>query len=195
MVLQQEKEKVSLKHAPPGSACQNTLPSSNWVIFDTSPTTRCQCIDGEVLGCQEPARPPWHRIKAGTNTARRQSGKPKRAQAREHPKTRPHSSRLHHRGVIGTWAFRRIFKGGNLIHMCTMKLAILYPASPPLSRTLFLALPRLQLNPRLTPYNLFLPSPTTKCHSVLLSETAQGFDHGILGSEGGQGFLILAGCS
>lgn len=38
MVLEQEKEKgqkVSFKHTPPGSACQNTLPSSNWVIFDT----------------------------------------------------------------------------------------------------------------------------------------------------------------
>lgn len=101
--------------------------------FLIPPTTWCQCIDGEVSGCQEPARPPWHRIKAGTNTARRQSGKPKCTQAQEHPKTWPHSSRLHHRGVIGTCAFRRIFKGANLIHMCTMKLAILYPASPPLS--------------------------------------------------------------
>lgn len=109
--------------------------------FLIPPTTRCQCIDGEVSGCQEPARPPWHRIKAGTNAARRQSGKLKRAQAQEHPKTWPHSSRLHHRGVIGTWAFRHIFKGGNLIHMCTMKLAILYPASPSLSCMCFLTPP------------------------------------------------------
>lgn len=107
-----------------------------------------------------------------------------------------HSSRLHHRGVIGTCAFRRIFKGANLIHMCTMKLAILYPASPPLSCLLFLALPQV-CNPTtdLAPYNLFLSSPTIKCHSVLLSESAQGFDHNILSSEGGQGCLILAGCT
>ncbi|KAI4811670.1 hypothetical protein KUCAC02_014547, partial [Chaenocephalus aceratus] len=57
-------------------------------------------IDGEVSGCQEPARPHWHRIKAGTNAARRQSGKPEHTQAQEHPKTWPHSSRLYHRGVI-----------------------------------------------------------------------------------------------
>lgn len=158
--------------------------------FLIPPTTWCQCIDGGVSGCQEPARPPWHRIKAGTNAARRQSGKPKRVQAQEHPKTRPRSSRLHHWGVIGTWAFRRNFKGGNLIHMCTMKLAILYPASPPLSCKLFIALPQV-CNPTtdLAPYDLFRSSPTLKCHSVLLSETAQGFDLDIWGSEGGQGML------
>ncbi|CAB1429109.1 unnamed protein product [Pleuronectes platessa] len=61
-----------------------------------SPT--CQRIDGEVSSCQEPARPRWHRIKAGTNAARRQSGKPEHTQAQEHPKTWPHSSRLYHRG-------------------------------------------------------------------------------------------------
>lgn len=99
--------------------------------FLIPPTTQCQHIDGEVSGCQEPARPHWHRIKAGTNAARRQSGKPEHTQAQEHPKTWPHSSRLYHQDVIGTWAFQSIFKGGNLIHMCTMKLAILYPASPP----------------------------------------------------------------
>lgn len=112
--------------------------------FLIPPTTRCQRIDGEVSGRQEPARPHWHRIKAGTNAARRQSGKPEHTQTQEHPKTWPHSSRLYHRGVIGTWAFRSIFKGGNLIHMCTMKLAILYPASPaPSSLALFLALPQI----------------------------------------------------
>lgn len=142
----EKKEEGTFKHTPPGSACQNTLPSSNWVIFDT-PATRCQPIDGEVSGCQEPARPHWHRIKAGTNAARRQSGKAEHTQAQEHPKTWPHSSRLHHRGVIGTWAFRSIFKGGNLIHMCTMKLAILYPASPPLPLLLhFSPSPSLQPN-------------------------------------------------
>ncbi|KAJ4931557.1 hypothetical protein JOQ06_025852, partial [Pogonophryne albipinna] len=57
-------------------------------------------IDGEVSGCQEPARPHWHRIKAGTNAAHRQSGKPEHTQAQEHPQTWPHSSRLYHRGVI-----------------------------------------------------------------------------------------------
>lgn len=100
--------------------------------FLIPPTTPRQRIDREVWGCQEPARPHWHRIKAGTNAARRQSGKPEHTQAQEHPKTWPHSSRLYHQGVIGTWAFQSIFKGGNLIHMCTMKLAILYPALPPL---------------------------------------------------------------
>lgn len=38
LLREREKKKarkVSFKHAPPGSACQNTLPSSNWVIFDT----------------------------------------------------------------------------------------------------------------------------------------------------------------
>lgn len=97
-------------------------------------STLCQHIDGEVSRCQEPARPHWHRIKAGTNAARRQFGKPEHAQGREHPKTWPHSSCLYHRGVIGTWAFQSIFKGRNLIHMCTMKLAILYSASPYPSR-------------------------------------------------------------
>lgn len=108
--------------------------------FLIPPTTRCQPIDGEVSGCQEPARPRWHGIKAGTNAARRQSGKPEHTQAQEHPKTWPHSTRLYHRGVIGTWAFRSTFKGGILIHMCTMKLAILYPASPPLPLLHFLSL-------------------------------------------------------
>lgn len=88
------------------------------------------------------------------------------------------------------------FKGGNLIHMCTMKLAILYPASPPLSCVLFLALPQVcKPTIDLEPYNLFRSSPTLKCHSVLLSESAQGFDLDVWGSEGGQGCLILAGCS
>lgn len=92
-------------------------------------STQCQRIDGKVSGCQEPARPHWHRIKAGTNAAPRQSGKPEHTQGWEHPKTWPHSSCLYHQGVIGTWAFQNIFKG-NLIHMCTMKYAVLYPAFP-----------------------------------------------------------------
>lgn len=139
-----EKDRKSLLNTPHQVVPVRTHchPLIGSFLIPPPTTTRCQCIDGEVLGCQEPARPPWHRIKAGTNTARRQSGKPKRTQAQEHPKTWPHSSRLHHRGVIATWAFRHIFKGGNLIHMCSMKLAILYPASPPLSCMLFLALPQ-----------------------------------------------------
>lgn len=131
--------------------------------FLIPPTTRCQRIDGEVSGCQEPARPHWHRIKAGTNAARRQSGKPEHTQAQEHPKTWPHSSRLYHRGVIGTWAFRSIFKGGILIHMCTMKLAILYPASPPLPLLLsFSPSPSSQPNRRFSTLN-------TSCFSNILS--------------------------
>lgn len=125
--------------------------------FLIPPTTRCQRIDGEVSGCQEPARPHWHQIKAGTNAARRQSGKPEHTQAQEHPKTWPHSSRLYRRGVIGTWAFRSVFKGGILIHMCTMKLAILYPASPPLPLLLLLSFsPSPSLHPE---YVLFLKHP------------------------------------
>lgn len=143
--------------------------------FLIPPTTRCQRIDGEVSGCQEPARPHWHRIKAGTNAARRQSGKPEHTQAQEHPKTWPHSSRLYHRGVIGTWAFCSVFKGGNLIHMCTMKLAILYPPPPP-----SLACPPPVCNPNT---NLALSmrlvsltsSPSTiSCHSIFLSEIPPG---------------------
>lgn len=133
--------------------------------FLIPPTTRCQRIDGEVSECQEPARPHWHRIKAGTNAARRQSGKPEHTQAQEHPKTWPHSSRLYHRGVIGTWAFRRVFKGGNLIHMCTMKLAILYPAPPPL-------LLSFSPSPSLQPYQRF-STPNTSCFSHILSVNYQ----------------------
>lgn len=131
--------------------------------FLIPPTTRCQRIDGEVSGCQEPARPHWHRIKAGTNAARRQSGKREHTQAQEHPKTWPHSSRLYHRGVIGTWAFRSVFKGGNLIHMCTMKLAILYPAPPP-----FPLLLSFSPSPSLQPYHRF-STQNTSCFSHILS--------------------------
>lgn len=125
--------------------------------FLIPPTTHCQRIDGEVSGCQEPARPHWHWIKAGTNAARRQSGKPELTQAQEHPKTWPHSSRLYHLGIIGTWAFQSIFKGGNLIHMCTMKLAILYPEPPSLS-SLAHALPQFATPPlmKYSEYVLFL---------------------------------------
>lgn len=144
--------------------------------FLIPPTTQCQRIDGEVSGCQEPARPHWHRIKAGTNAARRQSGKPEHTQAQEHPKTWPHSSRLYHLGVIGTWAFRSIFKGGNLIHMCTMKLAILYQSPHPLS--LFRALPQFStLAPiKHSEYvvSLTYPPSTINCHSIFLSEIAPG---------------------
>lgn len=49
----------------------------SFLILTSSP---CQRIDGEVLRCQEPARPHWHRIKAGTNAARRQFGKPEHMQ-------------------------------------------------------------------------------------------------------------------
>lgn len=148
--------------------------------FLIPPTTHCQRIDGEVSGCQEPARPHWHCIKAGTNAARRQSGKPELTQAQEHPKTWPHSSRLYHLGVIGTWAFRSIFKGGNLIHMCTMKLAILYP-EPPLP---FLSCSRSCPPPVCNPTTdevcrIHLASrtyslSTINCHSVFLSEIAPG---------------------
>lgn len=159
--------------------------------FLIPPTTRCQRIDGEVSGCQEPARPHWHRIKAGTNAARRQSGKPKHTQAQEHPKTWPHSSRLYHRGVIGTWAFQSVFKGGNLIHMCTMKLAILYPAPPP----------SFSPSPSLQPYHWF-STQNTSCFSHILSISYQlpldlslwnrpRFDHDVWGCEGGQGCLIF----
>lgn len=76
-----------------------------------------------------------------------------------------------------------------------MKLAILYQAPPSFLHALSCPPPSLRLNRRLVRYNLFLSSPTIKCRCVSLSQTAQGFDHAILGSEGGQGFLILAGCS
>lgn len=145
--------------------------------FLIPPSTQCQCIDGEVSGCQEPARPHWHRIKAGTNAARRQSGKPVHTQEWEHPKTWPHSPRLYHQGVIGTWAFQSIFKGGSLIHMCTMKLAILYqpPPTPPFPSP----------SSSLQPYCWFrtckvfsLPFPPfhqqINCQSVVCSEIASG---------------------
>lgn len=138
--------------------------------FLIPPTTRCQPIDGEMSGCQEPARPRWHGIKAGTNAARRQSGKPEHTQAQEHPKTWPHRTRLYHRGVIGTWAFRSTFKGGILIHMCTMKLAILYPASPPLPPLHFLSLscppPLCKTNRRFQQPEYVLFSPASSATTI-----------------------------
>lgn len=147
--------------------------------FLIPPATRCQRIDGEVSGCQEPARPHWHRIKAGTNAARRQSGKPEHTQAQEHPKTWPLSSRLYHRGVIGTWAFRSVFKGGNLIHMCTMKLAILYPAPLPFlscsfSRPPPVCNPTTDLALRIRLVSLTSSPSTINCHSIFHSEIAPG---------------------
>lgn len=154
-------------------------------------STLCQHIDGEVSRCQEPARPHWHRIKAGTNAARRQFGKPEHAQGREHPKTWPHSSRLYHWGVIATWAFQSIFKGRNLIHMCTMKLTILfssspYPSHPPpvhnLTTDLAIWMPSFSSILSIKKSNAGL--------SFRLKSHPPRFDHRIPGCEGGQGCLI-----
>lgn len=126
-----EREHGRFKHTRAGIACQNILPSSNWVIFDTPCWTVPAYWWGRVRvprACKALLAPNQSRHQRCPQTIWQARV---HTQARDHPKTRPNNSRLYHRGVIGTWAFRSVFKGGNLIHICTMKLAILYPAPNP----------------------------------------------------------------
>ncbi len=105
---------------PAGSACQNTSMSTNWVIFDMRMS--CQRIDGGVIGAPSAGEAAlacnqsrhecclqtiWH----GPGTARHKSIW---IQAR-----RPCCSR---RNVI---CYMGIWKRRYLIHMCSMKLAVL----------------------------------------------------------------------
>lgn len=101
-------------------------------------------------------------------------------QAPEQAGTRPHGARLHDPGIIGTRAFQSTSKEGGVIHMCSMKLPIYYPAAPffhpPPGRNPIICL---LLNPgfyRVTPllsYSLNLaPGLTTTSRAARASEDA-----------------------
>lgn len=103
--------------------------------------------------------------------------------APEQAGTRPHGARLHDPGIIGTRASQSTSKEGGLIHMCSMKLPIYYPAAPFFSPS-----------SRSQPDNLSPPQPgLLLCNAapVLLPEFSPRFDHNFQGCKGVRGRLRL----
>lgn len=197
-----KEEKVkdgSFKHTQAGIACQNTLPSSNWVIFDTPCCTVPAYWWGGVRvprACEASLAPNQSRHKRCPQTiwqARAHTGaRTSKNMAPQLPPVPP--GRNWYMGIP------EHFQRRELNPHVYYEIGYFVPASPLLPLLLFFS-----PSPSLQPYHRF-STPNTSCFSHSLSVNYQlplylslwnrpRFDHDVLGCEGGQGCLIFTWCS